>query len=858
MKRWITVLILLTLVLVSCSEGNDATNNSEDNKEANEDEKKQKLWQEVNSLNTIVSFMNTGAHPDDENSGLLAYMSLGEGVDSSTVLANRGEGGQNEIGTEAGEGLGVIRTRELEEASKFINNDLDLLNTGFDDSITDFGFSKSPEETLEKWGKEKTYERLIKEIRQKRPDILFTSFRDVENQHGHHRAISLLTEKAFEDASDPEVFPEQLEDGLETWQPKKFYLPAEDDKEDESLRINIGGEVDPVYEKTYPQLGEEARYFHESQGMGEDLPVEDQYESLELAKSDVSDKGHEEKTIFDDIPYDFEDYANQIDDEKLESNLTNLQDDLNEIVSLYPKKQDILEKTQEVLKTSNKLNEELEEDMFSISDSKRDDLLLRLKNKNKELQNVSIESADLDITLELENNQVVKGESTEGTLIIENNGETEIPDIEIDPIVPEDWETTEANNIESIKPGDTSTVTFDIKVPEDADYFSPYEDPDVQANFSFNLMGARVEQTISTSAKEPLTVLPDFNLELSPEQEIVSTQDGEQEFEVDVNVINYTDESTDAEVELEAPDDWEVTPKEEELSFTERGEEQKVSFEVSTDSDIETKDYSLNAKVVSNDNEYSEVYHPIEYDHIGQTFWPKGKAEVDAESFSLDVPEDLKVGYIDSGFDNLPNQLQRIGMDVTELTSEDLESGNLDEYDTIAVGIRGYLDREDLKENNDQLLEYVKEGGHVVMQYHKPDDNWETEETAPYDLKIGDPSIEWRVTDEDSDVELLKPKSPLFNWPNNIEEEDWDNWEQERGLYFPMEWDDEFETYLSMSDKNSLPYNGPFEGGILMADYGEGSYLYTNLGWYRQIDHNVPGAYRMFTNLLSYPLYKDK
>src|SRR5699024_3183405 len=133
MKRRITVLILLTLVLVSCSEGNDATNNSEDNKEANEDEKKQKRRQEVNSHNTIVTFMNIGAHPDDENSGLLAYMSLGEGVDSSTVLANRGEGGQNEIGTEAGEGLGVIRTRELEEASKFINNDLDLLNTGFDD-----------------------------------------------------------------------------------------------------------------------------------------------------------------------------------------------------------------------------------------------------------------------------------------------------------------------------------------------------------------------------------------------------------------------------------------------------------------------------------------------------------------------------------------------------------------------------------------------------------------------------------------------------------------------------------------------------------------------------------------------------
>src|SRR5699024_4526910 len=187
MKRWITVLILLTLVLVSCSEGNDATNNSGDNKEANEDEKKQKLWQEVNSLNTIVSFMNTGAHPDDENSGLLAYMSLGEGVDSSSVLAHRGEGGQNEIGTEAGEGAGVNRTRDLEESAKMILNHADLLNTVFDNSITDFGFSKSPEETLEEEGKEKTYEGFLKVIRQQRPDILFTSVRDVENQHGHHR-----------------------------------------------------------------------------------------------------------------------------------------------------------------------------------------------------------------------------------------------------------------------------------------------------------------------------------------------------------------------------------------------------------------------------------------------------------------------------------------------------------------------------------------------------------------------------------------------------------------------------------------------------------------------------------------------
>src|SRR5699024_2127213 len=196
---------------------------------------------------------------------------------------------------------------------------------------------------------------------------------------------------------------------------------------------------------------------------------------------------------------------------------------------------------------------------------------------------------------------------------------------------------------------------------------------------------------------------------------------------------------------------------------------------------VDAGDYSLDGKVVNNEGDVSATYHPIDYDHIGKTYCPNEEADVDTKSFSSEIGHRLQVGYVHSGSDNRRDKRQRIAMNVIECTYEDLESGKLNQYDTIVIGIRGYLDRDDLKENNDQLLNYVKDGGHVVMQYHKPDDNWDTEETAPYKLEIGEPSIEWRVTDEESDVEVLKPKSPIFNWPNEINNDDWGNWEQERG-----------------------------------------------------------------------------
>lgn len=300
------------------------------------------LWNAVKPLNTTVTFLNTGAHPDDERSDFLAYLSRGLGVKTSSLIANRGEGGQNEIGTELDNGLGIIRSNEMIEAAKITGVKAYHLSETTSDPIYDFGFSKSPDETLEKWGEELTYERFIRFIRTYQPDIVMPSFRDVESQHGHHRAITILSEQAFEDAADPTVFPEQLEEGLSTWQVKKLYLPAESE-ETATTSIEIG-DYDPVYEMTYPQLGEESRYMHKSQGMGRDIPAEPRQTHLELIKEAV----HTDypNALFAGIPYNFNEWAEIVPAKNVKAKLNKLQQKLDEIVELYPDREAILSVSQ--------------------------------------------------------------------------------------------------------------------------------------------------------------------------------------------------------------------------------------------------------------------------------------------------------------------------------------------------------------------------------------------------------------------------------------------------------------------------------------------------------------------------------
>lgn len=805
------------------------------------------LWNVVNPLHTTATFLNTGAHPDDERSDLLAYLSRGLGVKTASLIANRGEGGQNEIGNELGTALGIIRSNEMIEAAKITGVKAYHLSETTSDPIYDFGFSKSPEETLEKWGEELTYERLIRFIRSYQPDVVMPAFRNVPSQHGHHRTMAILSQRAFEDAADPNVFPEQIEDeGLSPWQVKKFYLPAE--SEDTSTTSVEIGDYDPIYEMSYPQLGQKSRYMHKSQGMGIDVPVEPKQFHLELVKS-IYPQNKEDDGIFDNIPYDFNDWATVISDNSIRSGLENLQQELDEIIDLYPDREAILPNSQDALKNVRKLIDKVEK--RDTDPSAMNDLLHKLKLKEEQLQEVSLVASGLDVNTTLDSEEVTRGESTKVEMTITNNGKKAIHHIDTTLLTPKGWTVDNSkSNIKKLEPNESKDVTFTVDVPEDATYYQPYGESSVKSSITFKEKGAKT--TNIQELDETFAVLPKIAIATDPGDIVLNTADVKNEYNVNIKVKNYAKGEKSGSVKLDLPEGWTSTPEKVDMNLKNRLDEQIAEFKITPPKNIEEGDFSIGAIAESDNEKYDTSVQEISYDHINDAYF-QYPATVNVSAFELLKPDSLKIGYIDSGFDEVADYLLDVGFDVTKLSETDLQSGDLSQYDTIVTGIRANLSRPDLIENNKRLLEYAKNGGHVVAQYHKPGDNWDTNETPPYPLEIGNPSIEWRVTDEDSDVTMTQPDHKLFNYPNKITENDWDGWVQERGLYFPMNWDDRYETFVSMAD----PGEDPFDGGILMADYGDGTYLYTSLVFYRQIANQIPGGYRIFTNLLSYGVEKD-
>lgn len=799
------------------------------------------LWNAVKPLGTTVTFLNTGAHPDDERSDFLAYLSRGLGVKTSSLIANRGEGGQNEIGNELDNGLGIIRSREMIEAAKITGVKAYHLSETTSDPIYDFGFSKTPEETLENWGEDLTYERLIRFIRTYQPDIVMPSFRDVDTQHGHHRTMSILSEKAFKDAANPAIFPEQLKEGLSVWQVKKLYLPAES-KDTATTSIEIGM-YDPIYKMTYPQLGEESRYMHKSQGMGNDIPAEPRQVHLELIKTAV--ETNKSSNLFAGIPYNFKEWAQKLpkQEKDLQVHFTKLQESLDSIISAYPSNDQVFDKTQKALKDVRQIQKKTEK--AKLDPQVKADLLHKLSLKEEQLQIASMESAELSVEATPETAVLTKGQKTTVKVKLQNNGKKKLKKVAAELVVPENWKVSKTASAKDLDPGKKAELTYEVQVPKDAAYYHAYVDSVIRTKVQFEDSGTQTSQIHELG--ETIAVLPDVGLTLSPEDIVVNTADIQNEIPVTVKVKNYFNGKNTASVSLAVPEGWKVSPSKEEVSFKAQLEEKEVDFKLTPPSNIQDGSFAIHAKAVANGQTFDSTVQEINYDHIG-TFYYLYDAQVNGVAFELLKNDQLKIGYIDSGFDMVADYLTNTGFNITKLTEQDLATGDLNQYDTIVTGIRAYLSRKDLVAHNDRLHKYVEDGGHLVVQYHKPSDGWDAKTTAPYPLTLGNPSIKWRVTDENAKVTVLKPDSSLFSYPNKITESDWANWVQERGLYYPMEWDKNYETFVSMADPNEEP----FDGGILMAKHGKGTYLYTNLVFYRQIQGQVPGGYRIFTNLISY------
>ncbi|MCF6410074.1 NEW3 domain-containing protein [Pseudalkalibacillus salsuginis] len=835
-RKWmiaLSLLMVLTLIIPAVSNG-----------QTPQEQHDKELWSAVKPLDTITSFLNTGAHPDDEPSHLLAYLSRGLGVHTASMIANRGEGGQNEIGEELGNGLGIIRSREMIEASKVTGVEVFHLSETTDDEIYDFGFSKSAEETLQKWGEEETYERFIRLIRSYQPDIVMPSFRDVESQHGHHRAITILSLKAFEDAADPTVFPDQIEkEGLDTWQIKKLYLPAESE-DTATVGIEVGG-YDPVYDQTYPQIGEESRYLHKSQGMGREVEPGSEMVYLDLVKSSVGDIPAHEETLFQGLYYDFNEYAAELkrSDRKIKHHLETLQEELEEVIEAYPSYSAVLKETHDALKQLHRTKRSVTH--YNFKDVDKNDLLHRLNVKEEQLANASKVASQLEVSTILDAPNLTQGSSTSVSITLKNNGDESLKNVTAQLKVPEEWEVKGSMEVKHLAPGEEKDLEVTVEVPEDAAYYQPYEDSALSTEVSYEVGKEPVQ--LHYDPEETIAVLPEVGLKAEPDSLIVNTAKEMKEETIEVTVTNYSNEPVTADVSLALPEGWEPLDSQS-VEFGEDEKVKKVSFSVTPPEGIKKGKLEIQPVASVEGKQINTTVQEITYDHIG-TFYYLREAAVDGVAFDLNYPEDLKIGYIESGFDVVADHLINAGMDVTKISEGELANEDLSQYDTIVTGIRAYLSREDLSNNNERLLDYVESGGHLVVQYNKPWDNWNAESTAPYPLTIGQPSIEWRVTDENSEYQILQPNHTLLNYPNNITDEDWEGWVQERGLYYPMEWDDRYEPLVNMTDLDG----DTFDGGILFTDYGEGSYVYTNLVWYRQIQNQVPGGYRIFTNLLSYP-----
>ncbi|GED69340.1 GlcNAc-PI de-N-acetylase [Brevibacillus reuszeri] len=803
------------------------------------------LWTAIKPLATIASAMNAGAHPDDEHSAMLAYLAMGRGVYTSSIIATRGEGGQNEIGCEQGIALGIIRTRELEEASRMSNVTLGILSEELIDPIHDFGFSKCAEETFRKWGEEVVYERLVRKIRELRPDVVIACFENEPTTHGHHRAMTLLTQRAFQGAADPDLFPQHQESGLLPWQIKKLYVPVLDN-DDYHVAVPIG-EYDQNYGSSYVQLGERSRFMHKTQGMGVHYDEGPTYNYYRLDATVVPAQ-EKERDFFSGLPLTFADLAEDVAQRgaaELAEALHRLHDAALDVLAAYPRFAEVASRVHRMKALLHAVQQEVHTAV--LDNTTKIDLMYRLGIKEAQLNRASAEALSFVVKIKPETGEWVAGQTTTVTVTAYNGGAIEIEHVQLRLRVPRGWtaKPLTPTTFPRLPYNQTVCTVYEVSVPTDARLFHPYKPPalEVEAQyFAFD--------TASTLRVEPETcvaVLPPYSLALTPDQVVFNTLHTNETIPVKVTLKQYRTGATTAKVSLQLPDGWTAEPSSVDVPFSFRGETKTISFTVKTTQKVKNGKYRILAQVMGTDGVTEPGRHVqvIEYPHVGRSYLIL-PTELVVQAFDLAIPENQRIGYVSSGFDNIDKYLRQVGVNCINLDADEIQSGDLSRYDTIILGIRAYGFRRELIDSNQRLLQYVENGGNLVVQYHKPEDKWKPQ-LAPYPIFIGESLIDWRVTNEASDVRMLAPEHPMFHQPNLITSADWDGWVQERSIYNPSRWGSEYAELIATSD----PGEPEFRGIFLTAHHGKGTYTYSSLAWFREIPQLVPGAFRLFVNMIS-------
>jgi LmbE family N-acetylglucosaminyl deacetylase len=779
-----------------------------------------RLHRKLSRLKSTVTMMNTGAHPDDEQNGMLAWFRLGLGMRVIIACSTRGEGGQSALGPERLGPLGVIRSRELEEAARAIDGDVSWLGHGPTDPVHDFGFSKDGEATFTRWGEARTVERLVRAYRMERPDIVIPTFLDVPGQHGHHRAMTRAAETAITLAADPNAYPKHFTEGLKPWKVAKYYLPAwsgggdtyDDEVPPPDTTVTVVAEGrDPATGADYDRIGEWSRYYHASQGMGHwpKRPERDWQLHLKLSATG----SHAERSVLENLPASLAVLADMPDlTANIAEALRSADAAISAAVAAFPDRDAIIEALTEVAGWLDTV--------ATIATPRFQELHgHRIARKQREIDAAIIEAAAIFERAYADPSVISPGGSA--TLTVELGEGASDHWVGIRSVLP----AGVSSSVQSLAGDGVLSLTAAADAPLSSLYLPAWSALGGNGHAHMEV-SAEIGGRIATAAfdlEEPFAVTPAQSLTLLPDALLVPLGTKQTEWPIKANLSG-----PNAPVSFKTPAGW-VMKK------TDGGW-------IASPTDVVKPGLVELEPQIDGDPAFQVT--SIAYRHIGGTSF-RAPAALKILSVDLKLPEGARIGYVGGGADRVGLWLARMGLDVTELDAQAL-SGDLSRFTTIVVGIFAFGIREDLAAATERLHRFVEEGGHLVTLYHRPSDGWDPNETPVRRIEIGSPSLRWRVTDPRAEVTVLAPDHVLLKGPNTIGPEDWLGWDKERGLYFVSRWDDAYEPLLAMHDANEQP----LKGALISAAIGKGRHTHTSLVLHHQLDKLVPGAFRLMANLV--------
>lgn len=764
------------------------------------------LWWALRPLTSVIRFMQSGAHPDDETSSMMAALAFRNGINISYACSTRGEGGQNDLGTESGTALGALRTREMEAACDILGMKMYWHSDSPEDTITDFGFSKSGDETLGRWGHQRTLARFVDIVRRERPDILCPTFLDVPGQHGHHRAMTQSAFEVMEAAADP-AFPSNLP----VWQVIKLYLPAwsgaghsyDDDEPPPPTTMTVeGGDLDPLSGWSWQRIGQQSRVYHQTQGMGRWVAAGTSQDwPLHLAKSYTDGP---DQDLSSNLPTNVAALAQLRGAEPVAKELLAAQNSIDEALAGFPDRRVIAEAAVNALSS-------IRTALNNCPEQAKDQIVHRLQAKEVQLANVVALALGVEARARIEQNFLEPGQSTalEPEL---DAGQADSAKFAFD--LP-DGLTAE----------DTNLIVADSAAPTDfyrAEY-DPFQFPCPAMVVKFEFAGVAME--VRRAFDRSPVVLPKHQALASPDGHLVNLTSKTRTIAVDV----ASNAASVDELTLDAPSGWQVR-------------QSAQRFEIHCPENLKQGHYTLPIRI-SGAQAYS--VRRMDYGHTDPTahFQP---AEIRFTALQAELPP-ARVGYIGAGRDRVGHWLNILGADVWELDDTDLDKPNgFDDFDTLVIGIFAMKFRPGLVELMPRIHEWCRQGGTLVTLYHRPWDNWNPDQVPPKYLEIGQPSLRWRVTDETAEVRVLA-NHPILTTPNKIGPQDWEGWVKERGLYFAKDWNQDYSALLEMSDEGEEP----LKGSLLVADIGKGRHIHTSLILHHQMENLVPGAFRLMANMIA-------